>query len=280
MNKIIIGLLLFLVLSTQAEIITTDKIDDIEIEFARADNETLVVFDYDDVLIEPVDLALLTINEDVSEKIADNIIKNKKFEKTRVMLALGILNRDMKIQLVHEKFPLLITALQSRGIKALMLTSCGAGRISAVDTMENTRKNNLRNFDIDFKKSWIDFHRMEFSEFPAKKYPYYTLNSPTFIDGMLFASGVDKGKVLAEFLSKIPQYKFKKIIFIDDKLKNLKSVEKISKKFGAKFIGIEYTYFKTKKRSPLDIEKAKKQYEALFTEKRWLADHEIGIMNE
>jgi len=27
-----------------------------------------------------------------------------------------------------------------------------------------------------------------------------------------------KGKVLEEFLSKIPQYKFKKVIFIDDRL--------------------------------------------------------------
>ena len=62
--------LLFLIISfcSEAKIITTDKIADIEIEFANADNETLVVFDYNDVLIEPVDLALLTINKSLSDK--------------------------------------------------------------------------------------------------------------------------------------------------------------------------------------------------------------------
>jgi hypothetical protein len=36
----------------EAEIITTSKIEDIEKEFAKANNETFVIFDYDDVLLE------------------------------------------------------------------------------------------------------------------------------------------------------------------------------------------------------------------------------------
>jgi hypothetical protein len=266
----------FTLLTSEAKIISTDKIIDIEAEFAQADNETLVIFDYDDVLLEPVDAALLTENEKVSNKIAIDLMKGKNVFKDQMITALSILTRDMKTRLVHDKCPLLITVLQSRGIKTVLLTLCGAGKQGVVEAVENVRRGHLLNVGIDFRKSWIGLKRFEFPNIARKLSPFCNFHCPSFVDGMLFASGADKGNVLKAFLSKIPQYKFKKIIFIDDKLKNLKSVGKVCNEIGVQFIGIEFTYSKIKKHLALNPEIVKKQYKTLMFEKRWISDEEIN----
>jgi hypothetical protein len=260
---------------SQSKIITIDKIEDIEIEFTKADNEMLVIFDYDDVLLEPVDVALFTSNENISDKIVADLMKDQNISRDQVIIALSVLTRDMKTCLVHEKWPLLITILQSRGIKTVLLTSCGAGRQGVIEKVENIRRNHLLNVGIDFKKSWKDLKRMEFHDIPRKHYQWCNTHFCAFIDGMLFADGANKGIVLKAFLSKIPQYKFKKIIFIDDKLKNLKAVEKICAETGTQFIGIEYAYSRIKKHLPLNHERIKKQYQTLMLEKRWISDAEM-----
>jgi hypothetical protein len=270
----------FTLLTSEAKIIATNEIIDIEVEFAQADNETLVIFDYDDVLLEPVDAALLGENEKVSDKIAIDLmkskdVKGKSISKDQMITALSILTRDMKTRLVHGKWPLLLSVLQSRGIKTVLLTSCGAGRQGVVEAVENVRAQHLRNVGIDFRKSWIGVKRFEFPNIPRKSSPFCNFHCPSFVDGMLFASGADKGGVLKAFLSKIPQYKFKKIIFIDDKLKNLKSVEKVCNEIGVQFIGIEFTYSKIKKHPILDPGKVRVQYKTLGLEKRWISDEEM-----
>jgi hypothetical protein len=266
----------FTLLTLEAKMITTDKITDIEIEFAQVDNETLVIFDHDDVLLEPVDAALLTENEKVSDKIAIDLMKSKSISKDQMIAALSILTRDMKTRLVHNKWPLLISALQSRGIKTVLLTSCDAGRQGVVDAVENVRAQHLLNVGIDFKKSWSNLNRIEFPNIQRKHYHFCNTHFCAFVDGMLFADGADKGDVLKAFLSKIPQYKFKKIIFIDDKLKNLKSVGKVCDEIGVEFIGIEFTYSKIKKHPALNPEIVKKQYKTLMLEKRWVSDEEMN----
>jgi hypothetical protein len=103
---------------------------------------------------------------------------------------------------------------------------------------------------------------------PDKEYPI-------FEDGMLLNGQESKGDVLKAFLETIPQYKFKKIIFVDNQLDNVKSVDKMCGDLGTEYVGIEYGYAETKKRPPLDVEKAKKQFKILIEEKRWVSDKEI-----
>lgn len=151
--KIIFLLFSVICFCSEAKIITTDKIKDIEIEFAETDNETFVVFNYDDVFLDPVDIALLTINEDASDTIATDVIKSKNIAKEEVITALSVLTRDMKTQLAHAKWPFLITALQSRGTQTLLLTSRGAGKQGILESVENVRRTHLLNVGIDFQKS-------------------------------------------------------------------------------------------------------------------------------
>jgi hypothetical protein len=198
--------------------------------------------------------ALLTANGSVSEKIAANLVKSENITGNPVTVALSAFAGGMKTQLVHKKWPLLIAALQSRGIKTMLLTSCGAEKQGVAGEAENMRKNHLLNVGVDFQKSWQDIKRLELRDIPKENYLWNGSYCCAFVDGMLFADWLDKGVVLKVFLSKIPQYKFRKIIFIDDRLKNLKAVEKICTEMGIQFVGVEYIYTKTRKHPFLNPE--------------------------
>ncbi len=62
-----------------------------------------------------------------------------------------------------------------------------------------------------------------------------------YIDGIIFVGNHDKGEVLAHWLSQI-NYTPTKVIFIDDKLKNVTSVEKAMRAKHIPFIGIRYSH--------------------------------------
>jgi hypothetical protein len=198
---------------SDARIITVDGIEDIEAEFAKADNETLVIFDYYGVLSESAD----TADENPPGKSA-----------------------------TRDKWPALIEMLQSRGIKTALLTSCGAEKQGPFEAAEGVLRDRLLNVGIDFRKSWTGLAGLKLPS--ARQVGGF--GCPSFAEGMLLAAGADKGEVLKAFLSRVPQYKFGKIIFIDDRLKNLVSVEKICPEINAGFIGIEYRPSKTGVRRP------------------------------
>ncbi len=62
-----------------------------------------------------------------------------------------------------------------------------------------------------------------------------------YIDGIIFSGNYDKGEMLVNWFKQI-KYRPKKVIFIDDKLKNLRSVEKALHNRDYPFIGIRYGY--------------------------------------
>jgi hypothetical protein len=255
----------------EAEIITTDKIEDIEIEFALADNETLVIFDMDWVIWESTDRAF---HADIREAVKPIMESFKKyFEKQNQdeKEALDAALWKIDAQPVDSKMPLLINVLQSRGIKTLLLTANLNGKVADIESVESLCYRKLKNFGIDFKQSWKNLNRIDFKETEVKGKKLI----PFFGNGMIFTCMVPKGEILRDFLGKLPQYKFKKIVFIDDRMKNLESVRKVSEEIGIRFIGIEYTRVKTKKRSSFDLKKIKSQVDILMREKRWISDAEM-----
>lgn len=62
-----------------------------------------------------------------------------------------------------------------------------------------------------------------------------------YLHGIIFCGDHDKGEVIADWFNRIKYYP-KKIIFIDDKMKNIVSVEKALHKRDYPFIGIRYGY--------------------------------------
>ena len=77
---------------------------------------------------------------------------------------------------------------------------------------------------------------------PAKcPIKYGSAQPALYINGIIFCGNYDKGEVLAYWLTQI-NYHPRKVIFIDDKMKNIKSVEEALHKRGYPFVGIRYGY--------------------------------------
>lgn len=102
-------------------------------------------------------------------------------------------------------------------------------------------------------------------------------NKPIFQDGVIFAAKKPKGKVLSKFL-KLSKLKPRKIIFVDNQLKNVLSVEAHCKELGIDYTGIHFTKTYNKPANPLDKKIAEKKFEILLAENRWIDDHEASLM--
>jgi hypothetical protein len=82
-----------------------------------------------------------------------------------------------------------------------------------------------------------------------------------------------KGEVLKAFLD-YAELSPKKIIFVDDKEKNLKSVEAFAREAKIPFIGFQYTAIVDRSKSLLNEKRAQLQFEVLEKEHKWLSDEE------
>ena len=81
-----------------------------------------------------------------------------------------------------------------------------------------------------------------------------------------------KGAVVDAFLTSV-KIMPKRIVFIDDKSKNLESVAEFAKQNNIEFIGIEYTKALEKKEA-LNKNTAQLQFEVLEKQKKWISDTE------
>ena len=85
-----------------------------------------------------------------------------------------------------------------------------------------------------------------------------------YIDGIIFSGNNDKGEMLVHWLRQ-SNYRPQKVIFIDDKLKNLHSVEKALHNRDYPFIGIRYGYADDQVRN-FSLESIADEQEQFFTE--------------
>ena len=79
--------------------------------------------------------------------------------------------------------------------------------------------------------------------------------------GIVFLDGRNKGEFLKAFLDEVLQTRPKKVVFIDDKLKNVKHVEEAMAAEGISFVGVRYGYLDEKVNSlNMDLADIQKQY--------------------
>ena len=135
-----------------------------------------------------------------------------------------------EIELLDKKIPHIIKALNNKSLGYIALTS----RLSTA--LEITRWQ-LHKFNIEFNKSPLAAHAYASSfKHPA-----------VFREGVLFCHDFNnKGDVFTEWFAQIePQLKRKKgvkrIVFVDDVLENLVSVQEAAENMGLEFVGIRYS---------------------------------------
>ncbi|MDR3623554.1 MAG: DUF2608 domain-containing protein [Chlamydiales bacterium] len=243
-------------------IIPIQSFNDIRSELDSTDADTLVVFDVDDVLITYNDMVLRPSGAHFRPA------SWKGIDPKEIPYLISIMLNEGQIILIDHSTPLLINKLKSKGVKTIALTAARTGKFGVIESAEEWRLKVLKQFDIDFSKSFstkqIYFDNIE------KKETEYSL----FKDGVLFLGDekTTKGALLVQFLKKV-QWTPKKVIFIDDKMSHLTSVEAALNKAKIPFQGYQYKGA-DKLPGKLDEQIAEVQFSHLRKDHKWLSDSE------
>ena len=250
-----------------AEIIQTKDTKVIENVLTSIDTDTLIIFDVDDVLMYPKDQILRSENADACKELVKQLKQRVGKDKIQDITSIILLARKNKP--VDPKMINLIDTLQKNNIKVLALTNCATGKFGLIPNTENWRISELKSHGYYFYKSWPDLKDINLKLLMKDSNEV----NPVYKEGVLFVDQTGKkGAVLDAFLTSVKIIP-KRIVFIDDKSKNLVSVAEFAKQNNIEFIGIEYTKALEEKEA-LNKNIAQLQFEVLEKEKKWISDTE------
>jgi len=252
-----------------ADIVQTQDLDSVIKSIEKADKNTLVIFDVDDVLVTAKDQILQPMYKNYNNSLAKEI--EKRHSKAEAENLWSIILLAYADELVDPRLPLLIRDIQAREVKLLALTNLLTGSFGKILSIEDWRIARLEHFNIRFSDSWIGLPQKRFMNFNPKDPRRF----PAFKKGVLFAAGFPKGEVLQAFLH-YSNFKPKMIIFIDDKQHHLESIESFCSKQEIDFVGFEYIAVKSKSHSTLNESRAKYQFDVLEKMHKWLSDEEAN----
>ncbi|WP_341792922.1 DUF2608 domain-containing protein [Rickettsia endosymbiont of Ceutorhynchus obstrictus] len=262
--KILLLSLICLSYNCFAEIIPTNDFKVIEEYVNKADKDTLVIFDVDDVLMMPTDE--FAVNAPIRKELTQKL--KERYSKDELTYLYSCVFEKRTVQPVNSNMKDLINRLEQRNIPAIALTGWWTGKFGKITEMENLRFDALKQLDISFINTSPFKENMTFPELKNKG------GIPMLKSGVILTALVDKGLVLKSALAKSNLH-FKKIIFIDDDLKYLESVEKVCHELNIDFKGIHYGAAKIAPLPILDKEKEQLRYEILEKEHIWLLDKEL-----
>jgi hypothetical protein len=186
-------------------------------------NNTLVIFDIDNTITHPE--IEFGSDEWFCHKIAQK--KAEGFDDlTAIYYVLPLLfyaQFNINLEPTEDGIPELIQYLTENGIAVMALST------RSLPIVERTLEQ-LDNIDIHFCMPDIEPHDL-----------ILPMHHPCFYkNGILFAGNNDKGEALHTFFEMM-NYQPDAVIFIDDKLKYLHSVEKALEKYEIPFVGIRYS---------------------------------------
>lgn len=205
---------------------------DLEVLAGPLDATVLILFDIADVLLCAKSSMAHPNNKFYRKQIEKrfNVLLGRE---RREYLWSKVFINDWR-ELVEPCVPSVVKNVQKTTAKVMALSAMQTGPVGVVGNMEEWRLSGLRSVGIDFRASapWLgtlDFSAMERDGFV-----------PIFKDGVLFTHVHSKGEALEAFLDKI-QWIPTKIIFIDDKLNYLASVQQVAERLAIPFLGLHYT---------------------------------------
>lgn len=220
--KLIVFMLIFFHHLNHALIIESNRLATV-LDYISSLNNTLVIFDIDNTLAHPA-------KELGSDEWFCHHLEQKKAEGfdwlTAVYYTLPILYyAQFHIDLVPTEsgIPELIEYLIKNNIAVMALST------RSLPIAERTAEQ-LDNINIYFFIPDINPNDLVL----PMKYPCF------YKDGILFSGDNDKGETLSYFFD-IMDYHPELVIFIDDKMKHLLSVEKALQNHQIQFVGIRYS---------------------------------------
>lgn len=224
------------ILLCQGEITQVNTMQEVFDHFKEADCKTLAIFDVDMVLVQPSDPAFQMANMKRFNTIAKRIMQELPVEKQMIFLSLMTISSDPV--LIDDEIPQFLQQLIRKEIPSMALTANLTGSFGTIKNMEQWRAHSLRCLGIDFSKTAPYSDPFIFDDLAL-----YRGNYSTYSNGILFVNGtvVSKGEAFLSFLAKT-QISPNKIIFIDDREDNLKSLEAAIQKLGKpiEYVGLHF----------------------------------------
>ena len=269
-----IGLMVLIGLSAfeaSAEIVQASSVNDIKTYTSQFESkDTLVLFDLDYVLFVPRDRVLRYAGEENNYRSKHFKAIFKDFQgkeiplgKDKVPMAEYLISQILsssKVELVSLDMPNFVNELDSKKMAVVGFTANSSGKYGIVQNEAELHLSRLSSLGYHFKDNG-DLLKGEF---------------PECIFRVIFTNKADKGKVLLGFLKQLNK-NYKNIIFVDDRLKNLTSVQNILKDHEINYLGIHYTELQDKN-EVLNQDIADKQFEVLARKHIWLSDEEVEAM--
>lgn len=255
-------LLCILYISTvQGVIFEVNDLSKFKEEATKLDTCSLVLFDVDYTLLTPKDASLKPCGKALRRQYLF-VLDPRRREWLQSIMAL-----EGEEVLMNREFPPLIQQMQKNRIPVIGLTALETGKYGKIVNSEDWRINQLRKFDIDFTSTVCDKENIIFCESTPHNGHY-----PIFKNGILFTNRLPKGEVLIAFLEKI-DWKPNKILFMDDSIDQLKSVESAANTLDVEFIGFHYIAAET---NPCEFNQAlgEFQFQNLVENEQWLPDAE------
>lgn len=241
---------------------------DLENLVSPLDATSLILFDVGDVLLLAKRSFFHPNNKPYREQIKKRL--DTLIGKEQRARLLSIIFLDDWREPVEYCASSVIKNLQKTAARIMALSAMQTGAFGVIKNMEEWRLSGLLGVGIDFSFSapWpgtLDFSEMERDGF-----------APVFKDGVLFTHVHSKGEALEAFLHKI-QWNPTKIIFIDDKLSYLASVQQVAEQRAIPFLGLHYTV-SYERPFVFDEQLFEFQLHYLLEHEQWLFDDEARAL--
>jgi FMN phosphatase YigB (HAD superfamily) len=241
-----------------AKIIETLKFEEL---LAHADSETLVLIDMDDTLTD----STLTLGSSSWRHFLRKHFKGQKHPVVQIDTHdyyAYLAAKHVPVKTVEETTLKVVQTLQGKKIPTLCLTGRGKNRwySSSIDHIDDLTKKQLLSVNIDFRQSSVPVNLNE------QDIPFYS-------DGILFSAGKRKGELLKELFTQL-NYSPKKVVMIDDKEEELRSIEQALQEMGIPFLGLWYRYIE--KNQQFNPQIANIQLEKMLQQQHLLSDEEAS----
>jgi len=249
-------------------------------EIAKIKSDSIIIFQFDNILSIYKDKILQPNNTTAFRKIVyKNMIlpvkKEKNFKRAReeIKKLKSIIFKEAQFLCVDSNFLKIIKNIKIKQGKALVITASNYGGYGMIESFFDWKLDIAKKLGYNFKIFWPEFDSAHLKDDQQK-----SLRIPFFKDGFVFCSNSSKLLALKRFIE-YSKFLPKKIIVIESNRKILEEYEHFANEKNIDFVGIEYTAARNNfpKAQNIDLKVAKFQVLNLVKENVWLHDKEAML---
>lgn len=265
-------IVVFLTIDTsQALLIGTEKMQDVEKILEKAGKEDLVLLDIDDTII--TGRATMFSSGAKGPEFLDNLKREGHTDKD-VPRLISQWRLTRKSLLIAPQWPELIKNLRKAGVPVYGLTQLDGGSYGLIKRVESWRYDELRSMGITFTPTFNGKKDSVLLEANGKVSSGGLTAPSTFYKGYFMTGAFTKGEVANKIFT---ISKPKKVIFVDDRVSHVRDLEKICAHWDIPFVGIVFGGAKHVKRTEMSDQMRQKVIELQkqsILEGKWFEDEE------